>query len=169
MLDVVIRIDNLCITNVLEDDIKEIGHWIKLQNYNENGGKFIELNEKELYDRYLECYLSECEFFLKIVNCNKLVGILRGKAEFKKSNEITFMFMLLDHNSTDATARSIIRALTDYFYNEYSINNFYSYVVDDVNNYINSWEKNNFFVINRYKQYYNFNNRAYDMLLLQKK
>lgn len=169
MLDVVIPIGNLYITNVLEDDIKEIGHWIKLQNYNKNDVKFIELNEKELYDRYLECYLSECEFFLKIKNCNKLIGILRGKAEFKKSNEITFVFMLLENNIADEEACSIISALTDYFYNEYSINNFYSYVVDGVNNYMKSWEKNNFFVINRYNQYYNFNNRAYDMLLLQKK
>lgn len=169
MLDVVIRINNLCISNVLEDDIEEIEHWIKLQNYNDNNKKVIEVNAKELYDRYLECYLSECEFFLKIVNCNKLVGILRGRAEFKKSNDITFMFMLLDNTSPVTLADSIINALTNYFYNEYSINSFYSYVVDCDDNYLNDWKRNNFFVINRYKEYYNFNNRAYDMLLLGKK
>lgn len=62
MFDININMDNMVISNIERQDILYIKDWINNQNLSYlNNTKPIDFNE--LYERFLEYYVSENEFF----------------------------------------------------------------------------------------------------------
>ena len=85
MLDINLKYNDIEIVNVEKENIEDIFHMMK-SNKNEVNLAFHPLsNEKELEDTFIEYYLSECEFFIKITYKSRLVRLIKGRAEFKKS------------------------------------------------------------------------------------
>ncbi|WP_242846197.1 hypothetical protein [Clostridium novyi] len=68
MFDIKLDYNNIKITSVEREDIKDIYNWIRMQNsfYVENKN-MDNIDYSEFYDRFLEYYFSECEFFFKNV------------------------------------------------------------------------------------------------------
>ena len=99
MVDVDIRIEDISISSIEKSDLIYLHEWFKTQteyteNINDNS-----LSVKELNERYLEYYLSENEFFLKVLFENKLIGVLKGRLEFKNPNEMWYLCLFWIINS----------------------------------------------------------------------
>ncbi|ABK60514.1 GNAT family N-acetyltransferase [Clostridium novyi] len=148
MFDIKLDYNNIKITSVEREDIKDIYNWIRMQNsfYVENKN-MDNIDYSEFYDRFLEYYFSECEFFLKVKKDDKLIGVLKGKTEFKNPNEVWIRYLLLDKDMRNNKVGSkILELISKYFFCDCGISNFYTRVQKEDYKYINFFEKNKFYV-----------------------
>lgn len=169
MFDINIKIDDISISSIEKEDIIYIQKWINNQqalNINiENP-----LGLKELYQRFLEYYVSESEFFLKLNRGENLIGVLKGRLEFKNNNEVWFWYYLIDHEFRGkGIGSNIVKEVMNYFSNNFGIYNFYTGVPakdDDIKRF---WLNNNFNLIRVSKNFFNINGEEIDMLILKAK
>lgn len=165
MLEVQIEFDDIKICNIEEEDLFKIQKWMEKDN--------VFLDEErdivELKERFLESYVSDCEFFSKIERNNELIGILKGRLEFKNPNELWIWFFYLDeiYKSTDLGS-IIIEELTNYFSEEYGIDMFFTRIIKDNGDNITFWKNIGFKAIRMVKDFYKINGRYMDMLIMKK-
>ncbi|BAH05825.1 GNAT family N-acetyltransferase [Clostridium kluyveri] len=165
MLDVNIKFKDMKISSVEEKDLIGIQKWM------ETNKVFLkeESTLEELKNRFLESYISECEFFFKIEKSEKLAGILKGRVEFKKQNELWIWFFYLDNICNNEDLRiDIIKYLMNYFNRRYGVNIFFARVIKDETNNIVFWKNIGFNLTRIVKDFYNVNGRHIDMMLMKK-
>lgn len=168
MFDINIDIDDINISSIEKEDIISLQQWINFQNYNFKD-KEKPLDLKEFYERFLEYYVSEGEFFLKINKDDKLIGVLKGRIEFKSSSEVWFWYFLLDNECRHkGIGNSIIKAIENYFYQGFGINDFYTGVCELDTKVLRFWKKNEFKLVRVSKGFFNVNKQDKDMLILKK-
>ncbi|MCM8710359.1 GNAT family N-acetyltransferase [Clostridium sp. SYSU_GA19001] len=167
MFDIHIDIDDINISSIEREDIVTIQKWINYQQCNfKDTNKPMEL--KEFYERFLEYYVSEGEFFLKINKHNNLIGILKGRIEFKNPNEVWLWYFLLDNlYRGNGIGSQIIKSLQNYFSNGFGIYNFYTGVCEKDTRALKFWNKNNFKLIRVSKDFFNIDGRNMDMFVLK--
>jgi GNAT superfamily N-acetyltransferase len=168
MFDINIDIDDVNISSIEKEDIVSLQQWINFQNYNFKD-KEKPLGLREFYERFLEYYVSEGEFFLKINKGAMLIGVLKGRIEFKSSNEVWFWYFLLDNECRGkGIGSSIIKAVQNHFYQGFGINDFYTGVCEQDTKVLRFWRKNNYKLIRVSKGFFNVNEEDKDMLILKK-
>lgn len=168
MLYVSMHFEDIDILNIEREDLIYAHKWLDLQKphikFTEQGW----LTLKDLNERYLESYVSENEFFLKILNKKNFSGILKGRVEYKNPNEMWFWFFILDSGLHEKGIGSkIVKQSIDYFVNEYSIDNFYTVVIVEDAAYLKFWRKNGFKVLRLSKGFYNINGKEFDIFILK--
>lgn len=165
MLDLKISFNNINILNIEKEDLPQIQFWMEAEKqfiYSENC-------LEELYERYLESYISECEFFLKITKADKIIGILKGRLELKNPNEVWIWFFYLNNEYRNAGLGSeIMKQLTNYFLDEYGIDIFFTRIIKDDGESISFWKKIGFDTIRVVKDFYCDNGKCMDMLIMKK-
>ncbi len=167
MFDININIDDVNISSIEKEDIILIQQWINFQSCNFRD-KEKPLRLKEFYERFLEYYVSEGEFFLKINKEQKLIGVLKGRIEFKNSNEVWFWYFLVDGQYRDKGLGSeIIKAVQNYFYQGFGIYDFYTGVCEQDRDMLRFWSKNGYRLIRVSKGFFNVNEQNKDMLILK--
>lgn len=147
MFDIKINSDKIQITSIEKEDLGDIYKWItcQVEQINNNLG-FI--NEAEFYERFVEYYLNECEFFLKLEIHNKLIGILKGRIEFKNPNEVWIGYVFLNEKYRNLGFGSIIlKEIIGYFTMDFGIINFLAKIEEDNFNTLDFWNKNKFFIL----------------------
>ncbi|MHC6179026.1 GNAT family N-acetyltransferase [Clostridium sp. JNZ X4-2] len=165
MLDVEIRLRDVEISNVYQQDLIGIKKWMEMKKtFAEE-----ERNLDKLTERFLESYISECEFFLKIKKREELIGILKGRIEFKSQNELWIWFFYLDKIYKDSDLGNvIIKELMGYFSKEYDAAVFFTRIIKNEIENLNFWKQMGFSVVRRVKNFYNINNRYMDMIIMRK-
>ncbi|MFC0905095.1 GNAT family N-acetyltransferase [Clostridium sp. MT-14] len=164
MLDVEMMLrDDIEISNVHHRDLIEIKKWMEMKN----AFAREETDLDKLTERFLESYISECEFFLKIKKNNKLAGILKGRIEFKVENELWIWFFYLDKIYDDLRDFIIIE-LMNYFSKEYNATVFFTRVIKNEIENLNFWKQMGFKTIRMVKNFYNVNDRYMDMIIMGK-
>lgn len=168
MLDVNIKIEDISVSGVEKKDLIYLHKWFERQfEYTENIDK-SSLSAAELNERYLEYYLSENEFFLKVTLCDKLIGVLKGRVEFKNPNEMWYIWFILDYKYREkGIGKKIIKTSMNYFYSEYCIDNFYCIETMSNSRAIKFWRDNGFKVLRSSPDFYNINGKTNDILILQ--
>jgi RimJ/RimL family protein N-acetyltransferase len=166
MFDININLDDLNISSVEKEDILNIQMWINDQNCTKpDCDKPLPL--KEFYERFLEYYVSESEFFLKINQGEKLVGVLKGRIEFKNTSEVWLWYFLIDSNCREkGLGTKILEKITSYFSNELGIYNFYTGVCEKDTGMLSFWNKNSFRLIRVSKDYFNVDGEELDMIVM---
>jgi ribosomal protein S18 acetylase RimI-like enzyme len=165
MLDIEMKFNNIIVSNVEKKDLPQIHEWMELE------GKFVyeESNLNELNERFLESYISEGEFFLKINNNNELIGIIKGRLEFKNPNEAWIWFFYInDKYRVTSLSNNIINALISQFYQKYGIDIFFTRVIKNDSENIRFWRNMGFNIIRIVKDFYNINDEYIDMLIMKK-
>lgn len=158
MLDVKIKSDDIEILNVERKDIPMLFHYMKSNKLNKNLSCHPVSNEEELRETFIECYLSECEFFIKVMYKNKLRGVLKGRAEFKNPNEIWLLYFLkFENENIDFKWGKIITKLENYFFMQYGIDKFYVIINRFKLDMIKIFKDNGFVPIRIYKKVKNGN------------
>lgn len=169
MFDVNINMDDIKICSIQKEDIEYIKNLLSFQNFT---NKKDEVNQDELYQRFLEYYISENEFFLKISSNNKLIGIIKGRIEFKSEGELWIGYFYIDKNVLDEKGNyiqnRIMNVLIKFFIDEYGINDFYTTISDDDEQSLKMWKEYGYKVLRESQSYYEFNGILRDMLILKK-
>lgn len=167
MFDVHLDLNDLNISSVEKEDIVSIQKWINNQNY---GSKDIDkqLGLREFYERFLEYYVSEGEFFLKITKDNTLIGVLKGRIEFKNPTEVWLWYFLIDKDYRGRGIGSrIVSSVKEYFNDGFGIDNFYTGVCAEDKDALKFWIKNGFRLIRVSKGFFSVDEKDRDMMVMK--
>lgn len=128
------------ISSIEKEDLETVYQWLRYED------SFIDY--RQFYERFLEYYLSECEFFLKINKDSNLIGIIKGKVEFKNPNEVWLSYFTLDSGTRNKKIGSeVMNGIIDYFFKDCGIAYFYVKVKERNFKSLSFWRKNNFLPI----------------------
>ncbi|GAA0718562.1 GNAT family N-acetyltransferase [Clostridium malenominatum] len=168
MLDLNVQWQNIKVVNIQKNDVDDIKKWLyKQSEFAEESVYPIEVSE--LYDRFLEYYISENEFFSKIQFENKTIGILKGRVEFKNPSEAWIWCLMIDYEYRGKGIGSrVIDEVNSYLNREYNIEYFYTTVMRDSFRTIEFLKKNGYKIKRVSKNYYDINGKQMDMLILKK-
>lgn len=152
MLDVKIEFDDIKIVNIEKKHIASIFNCMESKNYDKNVVHHPLRNIKELEDTFIEYYFNECEFFLEIIHENSLIGLIKGRAEFKNPNEIWILYFLKHkYKFKKETWHKILFKLEEYFFKQYGIDSFYV-IIDNNSNLIDIFKNNGFSFLRIYEK-----------------
>jgi RimJ/RimL family protein N-acetyltransferase len=167
MFDVHLDLNDLNISSVEKEDIISIQKWINDQNYGSNDIE-KQLGLREFYERFLEYYVSEGEFFLKITKDNNLIGVLKGRIEFKNPTEVWLWYFLIDKDYRGRGIGSeIINSVKEYFNDGFGIDNFYTGVCAEDTDVLRFWKKNGFNLIRVSKGFFSVDEKDRDMMIMK--
>ena len=168
MFNIDIVFDDVSILSVDKEDITQIEGWINSQQvFNSEAGKNYVI--KDFYERYLEYYVSEGEYFLKILCGDELIGIIKGRIEFKNPNEVLIMCYLLEYRLyEDDISTKIINEFLKHLYKNYGIYNFYTFVSSKNHDMLKLWKKNNFEISRVTSNFLEIDSEDTDILILKK-
>lgn len=166
MFDITINFDDITITSIEKKDIIAIQEWINSQNTNYSNRT---LKIKEINERFLEYYVSEGEFFLKIKKSRNLIGILKGRIEFKNSIEVWIWCFVIDSELRSQNIGSrILGEMEKYFNKIYGISTLFTIISNDNSRELKFWERNKFKLQRVSKDFFNVDDNYIDMLILKK-
>ncbi|MBZ9688252.1 GNAT family N-acetyltransferase [Clostridium estertheticum] len=168
MFNIDIVFDDVSIMSVEKEDITKIENWVNSQQeFNKDAVQ--DYGIKEFYQRYLEYYVSEGEYFLKVMRGGELIGIIKGRIEFKNPNEVWIMCYLIEFNLYDLDiSTTIINEFLKHLYENYGIRNFYTFVSADNNGMLKIWKNNNFEISRVTSNFLEINSQDKDILILKK-
>lgn len=165
MLNVELRFDDIYISSIKKGNLPQIQKWMTLQK------QFVDddMGLQELKERFLESYISECEFFLKIDKGNELIGIIKGRMEFKNPNEVWIWSFYIDdkYKNTNIGSKTI-EELLNYFSEEYGIDIFYTRIIKNDKDNLRFWKTMGYKPIRVVKDFYSINGKYMDMLIMKK-
>ena len=148
MVEVSIKYNGVSISSVEKDDAKYIKQWFMNRNNMMYYGTSDNAQIKEFDEIFLGYYISECEIFLKIAKDNELIGIFKGRIEFKDENIIWISYFALDDIYIDnEEGKSFLEKILEYFARNYGINSFLIGVSDGEKRKLNFFKNNGFYVI----------------------
>ncbi|MFD3157644.1 GNAT family N-acetyltransferase [Haloimpatiens sp. FM7330] len=144
MFDLDLKIRDICINSIEKDDLNSIHEWINTQkSFLDKKNKPFSL--KDVYEMFLQYYVGEGELFLKIEQCSEIIGIIKGRIEFKNPNEIWILcFFLEEPKRSKGIGSDIINEIMEYFICRCGINKFYSITLPKNKEYLKFWLKNGF-------------------------
>lgn len=167
MFDVSIQFEDISILNMEEKDMLLVQQWMN-EEQSSHINEPLKLNE--LYERFLEYYVSECEFFLKILKNNIFVGILKGRIEFKNPNEVWIWDFYIDNKIVEENlAGKILNNIMKFFFESYGIMDFFTGIAEKDMKTIKFLKKNKFQLLRISKDFYNINEKYMDMLIFKRK
>lgn len=168
MFNIDIKFDDISIVNVEKEDVVKIKNCINNQYvYNIDDGLKYDIHE--FYERYLEYYVSEGEFFLKVLFTGELVGIIKGRIEFKNPNEVWIMCYLIEPRMHEADVSSrIINEFSRHLYDNYGMCNFYAFEKANNNEMLKLWKNNNFKISRVTSNFLEIDSKKKDLLILKK-
>lgn len=168
MFDIDFNFEDFTVSSLKNKDIKTVEGWLLSQN--EKGG-FSEnkINLSEVKERYIESLISESEFFLKIVQKDKIIGIIKGRLEFKPLNEVWIWYFIIEKDLRhEHLGSKVLENLTAYFNSELGKYSFFSVVEADNPPAKKFWKSNGFNVIRVAEDYFDYGGNFVDMLIYKK-
>ncbi|WP_163191776.1 GNAT family N-acetyltransferase [Clostridium thermarum] len=164
MFDVELAFEDVEISSILKEDFAMVQNWMGEQIRKTT--EAVWTNIEELGDRFLEYYMSENEIFLKIKKEDKLIGVFKGRVEFKNPNEVIIWCFVIDCNLRgQGLGSKILKELIKYFEINYDIYSFSTGIVAGSNSAVQFWKKNNFLLHRVSKSFFNVEGEEKDMLL----
>lgn len=147
MFNIRMKVDEFLIENVCPEDVEFLHNWINEQNF--KCDMKLKLGDySETYESFLESYLSENEFFLKIMKEEKFLGIIKGRIEFVNPSEVWIMHFIIDQNFRGLNIGSqVITHLMKFFIEKFGMKYFYTMTNKMDENMLNFWKRNQFNIL----------------------
>ena len=119
MLDVAFNYNQYKFRGVKECDINILSRWMK-KNNNEDHVSLTD--EQILYRRFLEYYITEDEFFIKVIKNEKIYGVIKGNITRENDMELFLWMFIMDKSSRDrGEGKKIIETFFKYVSEKYSL------------------------------------------------
>jgi len=135
------------IKNIEKEDINEIYNWFKIETTYLDVNKYEELGENDFKDRFMEYYLSECEFFIKVTIKDELIGIIKGRIEFVNPNNVWFGYILISEKYRNkGVGVKLLNSIINYFDTGFGIINFSAKLKETDMKSLDFWKKSGFIV-----------------------
>ncbi|MDP4143854.1 MAG: GNAT family N-acetyltransferase [Bacillota bacterium] len=168
MFDINMQFNDIAISSIEKEDIKAIQQWYNDEkDYFDKNENYLEMDE--LYERFLEYYVSESEFFLKISKHGKLIGIFKGRVEFKNTNKVWIASFIVQHqHKTKEVQDLILKEILNYFLNNYGINEFSTMVTYANKDMLELWKNNGFMLTRISPNFYKHNDKKDNIMILER-
>lgn len=169
MFDIRIDFEDIHISSIEREDVIQIQKWINSQDIYDGKTLVKPLHLEEFVERFIEYYMSESEFFLKIKKSEEIIGVFKGRVEFKNPNEVLIWCYILDNSIRGSGyGTKILNNILAYFKNNLGIVSFSASIVDGNMKAIKFWNKNRFNLLRISKNFFNIEGREFDMLILKR-
>lgn len=123
----------------------------------------------DFFDRYMESLISESEMFLKICKNKKIIGLLKGRVEFKNPNEVWFQYLfIIQEYRENGIGSKILDKSIEYLTKNNMFNIFFALVEDNNDRAINFLKNNSFTFYRGVQNYFQSNNIHADMNIYRK-
>lgn len=163
-----IKYKDIIISSINAEDIEIVKTWLINEQINDSN-EIDTLNIDDFNIRYMEYFVSENEIFIKINKEGLLIGVLKGRLEFKKENEVWISFFLIDSKFRSlGIGTEILNKLKEYFDIKFGINIFYSLISSGDCMVEKFWRSCGYFHLRSAKNFYKINGKTYDMLILKR-
>ncbi|MCY6957785.1 GNAT family N-acetyltransferase [Clostridium brassicae] len=148
MFHIEFKFQDIEILSIEKQDLGNIYEWYVNEELSKSQYGNDNICKKDFYERFLEYYFSECEFFLKVNRRGNLIGILKGRIEFKNPNKVWITYIIIDHSLRgDGLGTEILNRVISYFVSEYGICKFYVKVREKEEKCVEFLKKNRFRII----------------------
>lgn len=165
MFDINIKFNNITITSIQGQDVAKVKEWSQCQHIDLK----YNIDFSDLYERFLEYYMSECEFFLKISKHDKLSGILKGRMEFKATNMVWISCFCVDENYIDIIEqKDMLLNVLDYFSKNFGIDSFLTGISSSEKKTMKVFKDANFKIDRVNKEFYSSYENKEDLLIFKK-
>lgn len=167
MLNLNLVVEDIEVKDVNKNDITKIYNSITKEKLLVGNKDYM--NIEEVYDRFLEYYLTEGEFFVKFECENEFIGFLRGRVEFKKSNKvwINCIHINKEYRNKGIGSKLIIKII-EFLKETYDIKVFYTGILNEEKDDLRFWKRNGFYIERISKEFFDINEKKKDMLILFK-
>lgn len=134
------------IRNIDKEDISEVLKCVNQSNESFTSmGRNSSFTREEIHQRYLETLINSMEFFCCIEYKGNTIGILKGRLESKNPNELCIMsLILLEEYRGFGLGSKILKCVEEYFSINFSVNKFYSLIIENNIRAIQFWINNNY-------------------------
>lgn len=167
MFDLEICFEDVKLSSIYREDLPQVQKWMQEQVVNSTEIGWTNIDE--LQDRFLEYYMSENEIFLKIEREKRVIGIFKGRVEFKNPNEVIVWCFIIDSSCRGIGLGSrILKEVMLYFENNFGIAVFSTGIIEGSNNALKFWRKNGFILHRVSKSFFNIQGKEKDMIILKK-
>lgn len=168
MLYMVLDAEDIKISNIEKDDIKHIDKEFRDEKFFTENTNIYSI--EDLYERFLEYYLTEGEFFLKIKkDTDEFLGFLKGRVEFKEYNVAWInCFVIKEKYKQRNLERKILNVILKFLQITYDVKTVYIGVTKDEKDSLSFLKENGFYILRVSKEFYEINNKKKDMIVLVK-
>lgn len=168
MLYMVLNSEDIRISSIEKEDIMYIDKELGRDKF------FIENTNvysiDDLYERFLEYYLTEGEFFLKIENIKgDFLGFFKGRVEFKDYNVVWInCFVIKEEYRGRGLEDKILGVILKFLRSTYDVKTIYTGVTKEEKRNLALFKENGFYILRVSKEFYEINNKKKDMIILAK-
>ncbi len=164
-----LQFDDIKISSIDKEDLITIQQWINSQEDIDESFNKRPLPFEDFFERFLEYYMSDNELFLKMEKNNNIIGIFKGRVEFKKDSELIIWYFMIDKDyRKSGLGTKILNSILHYFSQNLSINYFSAVVMEGNKEGLNFWNYNGFKAIRVAKDFFQIEKEPKDMIVLQK-
>lgn len=143
MIDISFDFKDYKVSSVEEYGLEELNTWIKENNTEDN--TCYSLDSQMFYRRFLEYYVTENEYFLKIYKDNDLVGVFKGRLELESKNELfIWLFIIKKELRNEGYGSEIVEGVIEYFIRQYNIDTIKVGVIQNNLEGISFWDSKGF-------------------------
>jgi RimJ/RimL family protein N-acetyltransferase len=169
MFDINICFEDISISSIEREDVIQIQKWINSQDIYNGSALVKPLDLEEFVERFIEYYMSENEFFLKIKKSDELIGVFKGRVEFKNPNEVMIWCYIINNSVRGmGYGTKILNNILLYFKNNLGIATFSTGIVEGNSKAMRFWNKSRFNLLRISKNFFNIDGKEFDMLIFKR-
>lgn len=173
MLTLDIYDDILKFCNVNKDNFKQILKWYNnISCYKFATGIDKPISLQELYQKYIEVFVSKSEFFsgIYLKPNDELIGIIKGGVNSRFHNSLWINSIIIcEHFQNKGYGTRTINLVSEYFMKYYNVNNVYVSVLDKNIKARNFWSKLGFTELRKMNNHLIMDNQKQNVIIMGKK
>lgn len=151
MMDIFIKCNDIEFCSVTKDDLDDIYQSLSLEKDCIDG----DISFDYIYERFLEYYISENEFCLKIKNKDENIGIIKGRMEFTNTAEIWLnCFHIYERHRNKGEGSKVLDIFTREIKKEFLIREIFLILPNNKLKFLSFFQKNGYSIINNAKRQY---------------
>ncbi len=157
------------VKNILASDIEKISMML---NSDDSIACIIEsdsISTDKLRLRFLEYYISDDDFFLKVLYRSEIIGLIKGRVCTENSTAWISSFYIKNNHRRRGIAKFIYHEIESIVFNKYGISNMYVSTTPYNHNELLFWNNLGYRVNRVVNDFYEYYDRKLPMVMLNKK
>jgi len=153
-------------------DVSDIEAIFDMLNKDDSVSNMLEkksISIQKLRLRFLEYFISDDEFFLKIQYVSKIIGIVKGRINFEDSSAWISLFYVENDHRKRGIGKFVYSEIESILFNKFRIKSVSISIMHNAYEELIFWEKLGFCINRIVNNFYEYHNQKIPMIKLNKK